>query len=200
MKHIFSIPKVWEFPELRVQPGWQQVSRGRSRKEVMGDEITPHRRRLLLGISTHLFSLSLWLFVLSSDFPFAPSARGPDGSHTLCSESWQGSRCLSCVTANTDQVKLPHSQHMVHPAQGWDCSRYLQIHTVQDPRILFFLQESDCHSLSTASRERRQCSDTWQRTDALHFPWCAMPDGKESWWAKDRRLLFPLWFSLAVCD
>lgn len=110
MKHIFSIPKVWEFPELRVQPGWQQVSRGRSRKEVMGDEITPHRRRLLLGISTHLFSLSLWLFVLSSDFhlllqlgdQMAPThyALNHGKARGVCRVSQQTQTRLSSLTAS----------------------------------------------------------------------------------------------------
>lgn len=58
MKHIFNIPKVSILTELRVQPVWQQLSRERSRKEAIGEEISPNGRRLLRGISTHLSSLS----------------------------------------------------------------------------------------------------------------------------------------------
>lgn len=57
-RNIFSIPKVCILTDLRVQRVWQQLSSERSRKEAMGDEISPHGRRLLLGIWTHLFSLS----------------------------------------------------------------------------------------------------------------------------------------------
>lgn len=58
MKHIFSISKVRILTELRAQPACQQLSRERSRKEAIGDEISPNGRRLLLGISTNLSSLS----------------------------------------------------------------------------------------------------------------------------------------------
>lgn len=81
----------------------------------------------------------------------------------------RGVCCVSQQTQVPDQVKLLTAS-MVHPAQGWDCSRYLQTHTGEDLSILFFLQENECLTLSTDSREGRQSSDTWQRTDAPHFP------------------------------
>lgn len=57
-KHIFSIPKVWVLPELRVQPGWQKVSRGRSRKRGNGWwDYPPQKETSARNINTSFQSL-----------------------------------------------------------------------------------------------------------------------------------------------
>lgn len=142
-KFIFSIPKVCVLTEPRVQPVWQQLSRERSRKEAIGDEISPHGRRLLLGISTHLFSLShcdclcfyqIFSLLLKLRDQMAPT------HNALNHGKARGICYVLQQTHALDQVKLFHSQHMVRAAYGWYYSRYLYIHTLRRLEYLFFLQ------------------------------------------------------------